>query len=688
MLIIYFLYGLSFSGLGLAALLQYRRGGILPLHKQLPWLAAFGLVYACVGWTDMFLVSGMQPEVQGILRVLRMIVQPLSGLLLLRFGWGMLTQLTPLPEWTRIVPGVIIVPLAFIITYAATTFVTPSPVHIPIDIWSRYLLYLPGSIMAGIGFIRQSRQHKAQGFQDVSYLMMGAGLAFLTEALVVGLIVPAAPYGPISYYNYDRVNFDSISVEPGQSDVPFTMIDWLDYARVLRATGLPIQFWRLLSAVAVQFFVIRGLGVFDAIERRRIQQLQEERDLAQSNARYLAESWSEALMQINRRIAELDDLDTILFEIVCSARKLLSSDYVAIALIDEKQRLMLRCFAISESVMASAEVGTSIQVKSRLILDILQSAKPYHMDGTEETDRQSDLCLCVDAKVGEAAFVPLMLNNVSVGILWSVRMESNPYNADDLVGLERLANQSVIAIQHGLMAAQLQSLAVVEERARIAREMHDGLAQILGYMNLQVQTLEALLKQDKRESLFAEIQRMREAVQTAHADVRENILSLRTTLSTESGVASAVIEYLDGFSLQTGIDIKIENHLDDRLGLSPLAEVQLVCILQEALANVRKHAQATAVSITLMRQLGCAYLEIADNGIGFVEQADGHRFGLQTMRERAQQVGGKLSICSAVGQGTRIVCELPEVDQENRIHSTLIDANVDMAINQGVLSDG
>lgn len=668
MLMMYFLYGLSFSGLGLAALLQYRRGGVLPLHRQLPSLAAFGLAYAGVGWTDMFLISGTQPEIQGVLHLLRMVLQPISGLLLLRFGWGMLTQMTPLPSWTRIIPSILTVPLAFVITYAATTFVTPSPIHIPIDIWSRYLLYLPGSIMAGIGFIRQSNQHKQRGFPDASYLMMGAGIAFLTEALVVGLIVPAAPYGPVSYYDYDRVHFDSIAADLDAPTDPFTIVDWLDYAHVLQATGLPIQFWRMLSALALLVFVVRSLDVFDAIERRRIQRLQEERDLAQSNARYLAESWAEALMKINRQIAELNELDDILFEIVCCARKLLNSDFAAIALLDEKQRLMLRCFAISDSVQAAPRVGTSVQVKSGLILEVLQAAQAYRTAGTEALGWQADLCMCVEATISEAAFVPLLLNNVAVGVLWSARTKSEPYTADDLLGLERLANQSVIAIQHSLMAAQIQSLAVVGERARIAREMHDSLAQILGYMNLQAQTLEALLKQNKQEALFAEIKRMREAIQTAHADVRENILSLRTTLSTEAGVASAMLEYLDGFSLQTGIEIKLENQLDGYLGLSPLAEVQLVCVLQEALANVRKHARATEVSVRLTRQVGCAHLEITDNGVGFVEQADSQRFGLHTMRERAQQVGGKLSISSRVGQGTTVICELPEVDQANLMH--------------------
>ena len=193
-----------------------------------------------------------------------------------------------------------------------------------------------------------------------------------------------------------------------------------------------------------------------------------------------------------------------------------------------------------------------------------------------------------------------------------------------------------------------------------------------GYMNLQIQTLEALLKQDKRDSLFAELQQMRQAVQTAHADVRENILSLRTTLATDGSVASAIEEYLDGFSVQTGIGVHFVNNAGDKLGLSPLAEVQLVCILQEALANVRKHAQADTVTVILARTNGQACLEITDNGIGFEQPVAMHRFGLQTMQERAQSVGGHLTIQSQVGSGTWITCQLPIIEREQMRHQAAV----------------
>ncbi len=664
--IIYFFYGLSFGGLGLAALLQLRHGGVHPLRRQLPWLAAFGMAYAGVDWIDMFLVSGLQTDVVQVLQILRMILQPLSGVLLLRFGWGMLTQMVPLPDWTRIIPGIVVVPLAFVVTYAATTFVTPSPIGIPIDIWSRYLLYLPGSIMAAIGFIRQRNEHRAKGLHDISRLMFGAGLAFLAEAIVVGLIVPAAPYGPASYYDYDRALIDSVPVDQAVNGIPFTMTPWLDYARVLEFTGLPVQFWRMLSAIAVIFFVVRSLGVFDATERRRVEKLQAERDRAQLIARHVAERWTDALVMISRRIAELDLLDNILLEIVRAARNLLDSDFVAIGLLDnDGQQLMMVAYADSQEGAVSLPPSLHVRIQTPLILETMRLARPYCSDEAEEPAAIEGLCYSASRKACAAAVVPLLLDNFPLGALWSARLTPTSFTSTDLIGLERLADQAVIAIQHRLMATKLQSLAVVDERGRIAREMHDGLAQILGYLNLQVQTLEVLLKQGKHDKLLVELQQMRQAVQVAHADVRENILSLRTTLATDAGVASAIADYLDGFSDQTGIHVSFVDQSGDDLGLSPLAEVQLVCILQEALANVRKHAQATAVTVTLTRTGDGAYLEINDDGIGFTVPVTKHHFGLRTMLERAESVGGQLAIWSQLGKGTQITCQLPEVEKDH-----------------------
>lgn len=673
-LLLYFLYGLAFEGLGLAAYLQLRREGDFPLKKELPWLAAFGFVGGAAAWVDMFLVSGSLQPIENGLRILRIILHLLTGLLLLRFGWGILNNLDPLPAWSIFIPGILIVPIAFVITYAVTTFITPSPIEIPIEIWTRYLLYLPGSLLAGIGFLRQWYLQRKRGLYDVSRLMLGAGLAFLLEAVVMGLIVPAAPYGPASYYNYDRVIHNAFSGESSDDTEAYGLDAWLDYQSVLKATGIPIEIWRMFSALIVMYFVVRALDVFEAMRKRQMLALQGERDRAQREAieaqilaRQSAENWTSALVNISRRIAELEHVDDILAYIVDNIHQLLKTNFVGVAIYNqESDALELKCF--SSDGKAQLVAAPPVHVTNLLIRKVTTGAGSYRSMGGEHPDDFQGVCFIAEDATRAVAVVPLKLESTIIGALWIARFEEIPFTETDVIWLESMADQVVIAIQHGLMTSQLQSLSIIEERGRIAREMHDGLAQVLGYLNLQVQTLGSLLSQGKTEKLQDELLQMRQAIQTAHADVRENILSLRTTLAQEKGLEAAVSEYLTEFDIQTGIGTSFSYQVEDDLNLSSLAEVQLACILQEALTNVRKHAQADQVNVIIRRiQQADRYaicMSIADDGIGFSMAGSRRKFGLQTMRERAESVGGDLVIHSTAGRGTTIECRLPCLQEE------------------------
>ena len=668
-MIIYFFNGLAFGGLGLAAYLQLRRGGDFPLRTLLPWLAAFGMTAGAVGWVEMFLISESSP----LLQLLRMLLYPCSGLLLLIFGWGIFARLEPLPSWMIFIPGILLIPMAYVITYALSTFITPSPVEIPIDIWSRYLLYLPGSLLAGFGFLRQWSRQRSLGYSDVASLMLGAGLAFLFEAFVVGLVVPAAPYGPASYYNYDRVTNDVFVGDNIGTVQPDGLSTWLDYRSVLETTGLPIQFWRMLSALAVTFFVVRGLDVFENIRRRQLRTLQAERDQAQQatiaaqiSARQTAENWSDALVQISSRVAELEDVDTTLVYIVSSARTLLHADFVGLALVEgDYSRFMLKCYATAtEQRLAEPNV----LVEMPFILKALESNGSYYSCVGDHVALLKDASLGAHDAPTSLALECLKLDSQPIGAVWVARFNNEPFSETDAIWLEALADQMVITIKHGVMTSQLQSLSVIDERARIAREMHDGLAQVLGYLNVQVQTVDAFLQQGKLDKVQTKLEQMRQAVQLAHADVRENILSLRTTLDHEKGVVTGIQEYLDEFGVQTHIETHFANDVDGDLGLPPLAEVQLVCVLREALTNVRKHAQANRVEVSVSKQ-GMAEAEhilllIRDDGVGFVEWEKKRHFGLQTMSERAESVGGTLIVSSAPARGTQVECWIPCLPQE------------------------
>lgn len=680
MILLYFLYGLAFEGLGLAAYLQLRREGNFPLKNELPWLAAFGFVGGAAGWVDMFLTSGSLLDFAEILSALRVTLHFMTGLLLLRFGWGILNNLNPLPVWSIFIPGILMVPIAFVITYAATTFITPSPIEIPIEIWTRYLLYLPGSLLAGVGFLRQWYIQRKLEMYDVSNLMLGAGLAFLFEAVVVGLIVPAAPHSPVSYYTYDRVISNAFIGENASETLSYG----LDYQSVLNTTGLPIEIWRMFSAVIVTFFVVKALDVFEAIRKRQVLALQAEVDDAQKAAfeaqiiaRRTAESWMNALVSISRLIAELEHVDDILLYIVQTVRQLLCPDFVGVAILNqESAELELKCYSNENGTDLVANL--SVKVTNIQAQNVIRNSRSFRSQGDEADETFEGICFFeitpVDvrktgAKSKAIAIVPLKLENTTIGILWIARCGEGQFSEADLFWLESTADQVVIAIQHGLMTSQLQSLSIIEERGRIAREMHDGLAQVLGYLNLQVQTLGSLLNQGKSEKLRDELAQMRQAISVANADVRENILSLRTTLADQKSLAIAVEEYLTEFGIQTNIKTKLSFQVSGDLNLSSVAEVQLVCILQEALTNVRKHARAHLVEVTVMKEVfehrEYIHLQIIDDGVGFVMIGSKRNFGLRTMRERAEGVGGNLIIKPERGMGTCIDCRLPCLKHEH-----------------------
>jgi signal transduction histidine kinase len=429
----------------------------------------------------------------------------------------------------------------------------------------------------------------------------------------------------------------------------------------------------MLSAFAVSFFVIRGLEVFDESQIMKLKELQDERDLAQKitlqtqiDAKETAERWTEALVNINRQISNLEHVDEILINIGKSARRLLNSDFLGIALLDdENNELILNYYSTANNTEV---VQDHIPVQNSIIQNVVQEKQHYFSQFLEPTEKMANSCFLDDVDSGTIACVYLNFDNRPIGAIWVARTTGVTYKEEDLIWLECMADQVVIAIQHGIMTSQMQSISVSEERARIAREMHDGLAQVLGYLNLQVQTIEALHKTGKNELLEKELKHMRQAIQAAHGDVRENILSLRTTLANKKGVLQAIEEYLQEFGIQTGITTNLQIQSDCDLTLSSIAEVQLVCILQEALANVRKHSQAKSVDVKigLKNNQDEAYIQmqVFDNGMGFIVQDSKRRFGLKTMQERANSVNGILEIDSKLGEGTKVICRIPCLDQE------------------------
>jgi signal transduction histidine kinase len=148
----------------------------------------------------------------------------------------------------------------------------------------------------------------------------------------------------------------------------------------------------------------------------------------------------------------------------------------------------------------------------------------------------------------------------------------------------------------------------------------------------------------------------------AYRDVREAILGLRESSRVDRGFIDSLHAYLDKFSHQSGVRVTLETALDRELALSPRAEVQVIRVIQEALTNVRKHSGASAAVVRITDANGGTTIVVEDNGHGFdltsaLLGRDG--FGLHTMRERVELIGGTLTIDSSPGRGTRVIALMP-----------------------------
>jgi len=363
------------------------------------------------------------------------------------------------------------------------------------------------------------------------------------------------------------------------------------------------------------------------------------------------QKWVNSLVDISQRISSGMDTDEILLIAMESLHNLVQPVAAVLGMWDENETK----FSIRYQVTASGPEKIDQ-------LFVPCSGSPESI--------LSEVCFPIHHDRVEYVYsILLKRNDKVIGGLWVGRGENSPFAASDKIVCESLAQQISIAIEHALMTDQLQSAAIVEERARLAREMHDGLSQILGFLSLEMQSLELLVKQGKIEETLDELTRARARIRDAQAEVRENILNLRTALTKDGDVIPFLREYILEFEAQTGIEVHVDDSAAQKLNLMPISEVQLVRIMQEALTNVRLHADANHVWVKFHQTQGNLCVEIQDDGVGFVETELKKHFGLKSMRERTVSVNGKISIESNPGSGTRITLCLPMVPQPKQENS-------------------
>jgi signal transduction histidine kinase len=223
--------------------------------------------------------------------------------------------------------------------------------------------------------------------------------------------------------------------------------------------------------------------------------------------------------------------------------------------------------------------------------------------------------------------------------------------------VDRLQAQAVARSRE---VATLQG--VLQERERLSRELHDGLAQLVASMLVRLDTVAALLDAGRAREAAAEVERLRGVADDLYADIRESIAALRTRVS-ERGLPATLRDELAAFEERHGVAVDLRG-AELATGLPPSAEYQLLRVVQEALANVRKHAGAGRDLVAFARpEPDLLELTVGDDGRGFAPaaaaQGAARSFGLAMMRERVEGLGGALRVESAPGCGTRVIARVP-----------------------------
>lgn len=367
-----------------------------------------------------------------------------------------------------------------------------------------------------------------------------------------------------------------------------------------------------------------------------------------------------ALHRAGLGIASELALDAVLQKIIDQARELVGTRYAALSIYDEDGRMTQ--FVTSGIDTRQAELIGAPPAAVGLFNVVLKDGQTLRLDDILQDPRVHGFPPN-HPHMQRLLAVPVISRSAFRGNLYlSDRLDDQPFAEEDEEILALFATQAGIAVDNAHVYAHLEGLTLAEERLRLAREMHDGQAQVLAFVNTKAQAVREYLNQRKIDEAKAQLDQLAEAARDVYSDVREGILGLRSVVDSHHTLTEVLHQFLERWQDQSGIRVDLQMiPLPD---LPSDVELQLLRIVQESLANVRKHAATQHVALYLHTQNDLEtheeqlHIVIEDNGRGFDSEdpARGRipRFGLATMRERADAIGARLHVTSSPGSGTRV----------------------------------
>jgi nitrate/nitrite-specific signal transduction histidine kinase len=371
-----------------------------------------------------------------------------------------------------------------------------------------------------------------------------------------------------------------------------------------------------------------------------------------------AEARRDALDEASRAISELRDLDAVLQVIVDRVRGLIGSKYAALGIVDAYG--FIEQFITSGISREQRERIGAPPVGHGLLGFIIREGRAYRIP---EIASHPDSSGFPPNHPPMTSFlgVPVVLKGRTIGNFYLTdKIDAPEFSPDDQRLVEMFALHAAIAIENARLHGEVQRLAVVDERERIGRDLHDGIIQSLYGVSLSLEDVGDLMVEAPAEAEG----RIDRAIDSLHAtirDLRNFIFGLRPELLERATLVGSLEALADELRLNAMVEVQTLLDPAAAAALGADAQADLLQVAREALSNVARHSNASAATIELRSDGRDAILILADDGRGFDPEATrstSHQ-GLPNMAARIAPIGGRLIIDSQPGRGTRIIVRVP-----------------------------
>lgn len=364
----------------------------------------------------------------------------------------------------------------------------------------------------------------------------------------------------------------------------------------------------------------------------------------------------EALFEVSREISSHLDIHQVLSTITDKARHLVRSQVAVLCLLEENHAALVRK---SFNGAPASIIGETTEIQSHLTAEVLNGKRAMTCDG--RCGNGSCKILAAGYRQSHLA-APLWSGDLVIGALCVGSLQQEAFSEEDSLVLTMLAYSAAVAVENARLFTQAERLAALEERQRIAADMHDSLGQTLSYLGLSIDSTCELIQNGRERDARERLSKARQAITQASEDVRAAIAQLMDETIAHRSLQEHLVALAGEINQKECSQVEFVDEVKSPLLLPRDKNEQVKRVAGEALANAMRHACASRILMTLYQSDRSYALDITDNGKGFDQMASpemSRHFGLKIMQARAAVLGGELCIRSSPGEGTRVGLRWP-----------------------------